>query len=102
MARSILEQAREASQGEILRKEKAPALEFCFFGPAEAWVHGRPLPALHSRKGWWLLALLALRGGRPVERSWLAGTLWPESNERFAYSNLRRCLNDLRYALTTG
>src|SRR5207248_3521000 len=48
---------------------------------------------------WWVLALLALRDGRPVERSWLAGTLWPESSESLAFANLRRSLSDLRHAL---
>src|SRR5205823_2051013 len=51
------------------------------------------------RKGWWVLALMALREGRPMERSWLAGTLWPESSESDALANLRRTLNNLRRAL---
>jgi predicted ATPase/class 3 adenylate cyclase len=43
--------------------------------------------------------LLALRGGREVERSWVAGTLWPESAEAPAAHSLRNCLTDLRHAL---
>src|SRR5205807_1315724 len=44
-------------------------------------------------------ALLVLRQGREVSRSWLAGTFWPESSEAQALSNLRRNLMDLRQAL---
>src|SRR5689334_21801726 len=50
-------------------------------GPFEARLHGAPLPHLRSRKGQWLLALLALHQGREVDRRWLAGTLWPGSSE---------------------
>jgi DNA-binding SARP family transcriptional activator len=58
-------------------------------------------PALEpvSRKGQWVLALLALRGGREVERSWVAGTLWPDTPEAQARYNLRRELSGLRRAL---
>jgi predicted ATPase/DNA-binding SARP family transcriptional activator len=54
---------------------------------------------LRSRKSVWLLALLALRAGDHVDREWLAATLWPESQERQAFANLRTCLKDLRRAL---
>ena len=57
------------------------------------------MPPLRSRKGHHLLALLALRAGREVQRDFLAGTLWPESDQAQAYYNLRRCLTDLRQAL---
>ena len=69
------------------------------FGPFDMRVQGRPLPQLRSRKGYWLLALLVLRHGRQVERDWLAGTLWPESDQSQAYSSLRRTLTDLRQAM---
>jgi DNA-binding SARP family transcriptional activator len=62
-------------------------------------VNGRPLAHLRWHKEHWLLALLALRGGRAVERAWLAGTLWPESAEAHAGHSLRNCLTDLRHAL---
>src|SRR5947208_14859209 len=55
-----------------------PVLELRLFGPMEVRTGSSPLPRLRSRKGLWLLALLALRAGRAVERSWLAGTLWPD------------------------
>lgn len=52
-----------------------------------------------SRNMRWLLGLLALHRGEPVDRSWLAGTLWPESTEQQALANLRLNLSHLRYAL---
>jgi predicted ATPase/DNA-binding SARP family transcriptional activator/Tfp pilus assembly protein PilF len=74
-------------------------VEIRLFGPMEVLVHGDPLPRLRSRKGQWLLALLALRQGRAVPRDWLAGTLWPESGEGKGLFNLRQTLADLRRAL---
>src|SRR4051794_38564570 len=77
----------------------APALSLCLFGPFEVRVSGEPLPRLRSRKGQWLLALLALRAGAEVERAWLAGLLWPDSSEALAAHSLRTSLADLRRAL---
>jgi predicted ATPase/DNA-binding SARP family transcriptional activator/Tfp pilus assembly protein PilF len=74
-------------------------LEIRLFGVFEARLHGEPLPRLRTRKGEWLLALLALRAGRETERSWLAGLLWPDSPEPQALQNLRVSLADLRRAL---
>ncbi|HLK57746.1 MAG TPA: BTAD domain-containing putative transcriptional regulator [Chthonomonadaceae bacterium] len=76
-----------------------PPLQIRFFGPFEVLVHGSPLPRLRSRKGHWLLALLALRPDQEVERSWLAATLWPEAEEALALVSLRQSLTDLRAAL---
>jgi class 3 adenylate cyclase/DNA-binding SARP family transcriptional activator len=76
----------------------APPLAIHLFGPFEVRVDGVPLPRLRSRKGEWLLALLVLRPGA-VERTWLAGTLWPDSSEIHALASLRRTLTDLRQAL---
>lgn len=77
----------------------AAQLELLLLGPFEACISGRPLPQLRTRKGHSLLALLALRAGKEVERNWLAGTLWPESSDSQALANLRRCLTDLRAAM---
>jgi DNA-binding SARP family transcriptional activator len=77
----------------------APPLEIRLFGPLEVRLHGSPLPRLRSRKGHWLIALLALRAGREVERAWLVSTLWPDSTEEAALANLRNSLVDLRHAL---
>jgi predicted ATPase/DNA-binding SARP family transcriptional activator len=76
-----------------------PTLEIRLLGPFALAVNGRPVPRLRSRAGQWLLALLALRAGQAVERSWLAGTLWPDSDRDQALYNLRRNLTDLRRAL---
>jgi predicted ATPase/DNA-binding SARP family transcriptional activator len=69
------------------------------FGPFEARQNGDLLPRLRTRKGEWLLALLALRGGRAVDRAWLAALLWPDSPEPQSLANLRNSLKDLRRAL---
>jgi predicted ATPase/DNA-binding SARP family transcriptional activator len=74
-------------------------LEIRLFGKAEVRVRGLPLPPLHSRRGLWILALLALRGGRPIERLRLAGLLWPDSPDSTALHNLRQALADVRRAL---
>jgi predicted ATPase/DNA-binding SARP family transcriptional activator len=81
------------------RPESPPAFSLRLFGPLCVEVGGLPLPRLRSQKGAWILALLALRSGREVSRSWLAGTLWPESDESQALANLRLSLSDLRRAL---
>src|SRR2546423_1370707 len=75
------------------------ALDIRLFGPMDVRVESRPLPPLRSRKVHYLLALLALRGGREVEREWLAATLWPESEAQQSFYNLRRALYDLRQGL---
>jgi predicted ATPase/DNA-binding SARP family transcriptional activator len=82
-----------------LVSERTTPLSIRLFGPMEVLVHGEPLPHLRSRKGQWLLAHLALRAGTPVDRSWLAGVLWPESLDTQARMNLRQSLADLRRAL---
>src|SRR5262245_19808992 len=74
-------------------------LEIHLFGPLRVVVRGEPMPRVRSRSIEWLLALLALRHGRAVSRSWLAGTLWPESEESQALQNLRHALVELRRAL---
>jgi predicted ATPase/DNA-binding SARP family transcriptional activator len=76
-------------------------LSLRLFGPLEVRIHGQPLPRLHSRKGSLLLALLALRQGAPLDRTWLAGTLWPDSGEAAALASLRNSISDLRRSLTT-
>ncbi len=75
------------------------SLTIRLFGPLDVRVAGKPLPRLRSRRGAWLLALLALRHGREVQREWLAGVLWPESDPEKSLENLRRTLTNLRAAL---
>jgi DNA-binding SARP family transcriptional activator len=76
-----------------------PPLTIQLFGPMRVLVQGAPMPRVPTRAVEWLLALLVLRHGRTVDRSWLAGTLWPESEERQALHNLRDMLVHLRKAL---
>jgi predicted ATPase/DNA-binding SARP family transcriptional activator len=74
-------------------------MEILLFGPMDVRVNGASVMRDCVRKARHLLALLALRAGHEVERAWLAGTLWPESAERQAHSNLREVLHDLRQVL---
>jgi predicted ATPase/DNA-binding SARP family transcriptional activator len=69
------------------------------FGPLRVLVHGQPLPRVRTRSVEWLLALLVLHHGRTLDRSPLAGTLWPDSDENQALHNLRDDLVRLRKAL---
>jgi predicted ATPase/DNA-binding SARP family transcriptional activator len=69
------------------------------FGPLRVLINAEPMPPVRGRSVEWLLALLALRHGRVVDRSWLAGTLWPDSEEEQARRNLRDALMHLRKAL---
>src|SRR5579871_4359164 len=71
------------------------------FGSFQLLVDGQPVPGLRARKDQWLLALLALAHGRPVQRTWLAQALWPfpDTLESRAAYNLRRSLCALRHAL---
>jgi predicted ATPase/DNA-binding SARP family transcriptional activator len=85
----------------MMASETAIPLAIRCFGPFEVHVCGTPIPRLRSCKGYWLLALLALRPGSAVERGWLAGLFWPESLETQAAAHLRRTLTDLRQALGT-
>jgi DNA-binding SARP family transcriptional activator len=85
----------------IMSEHGPVPLDLRLFGPFEARVHGAPLPHLRSRKGQYLLALLTLRAGlaAPTDRSWLVGTLWPNSDEIQGHASLRSSLKDLRQAL---
>lgn len=74
-------------------------LEILLLGGFATNVSGKPLPKLRSRQGVRLLALLALRHDRDVEREYLAGLLWPDSVEADGLALLRRALTDLRAAL---
>jgi predicted ATPase/DNA-binding SARP family transcriptional activator len=79
--------------------DASDTLGITLFGPMQVRIEGKPLPPLRSRKSLWLLALLTLRHDRPVERGWLAGTLWPDVNQTRASSNLRSVVSELRQAL---
>jgi len=68
-------------------------------GTMRVLLDGKPLPKVRSRKAKWLLALLALRGGKPIGRSFVARMLWPDADPAIALTNLRSVLSDLRHAL---
>ncbi len=78
-----------------------PSLTLRLFGAFEIGIHGAPLPHTRSAKDRWLLALLALQGGRPVTRAWLAEMLWPQDEYSPGQSRgyLRRSLMGLRKAM---
>src|SRR5437870_4188264 len=81
--------SRESHPGALpVPDSAAPLLTIRLFGPLEALLNDAPLPGLRRRKAQALLALLALRAGREVERAWLAGLLWPEAAETAALKNL--------------
>src|SRR5579871_1023498 len=82
----------------VFANEEHP-LVIRLFGPFDVQVNGQPLARLRSQKGQWLMALLIMRHGQRVERSWLTGVFWPDSSERQALANLRLSLTDLRKAL---
>ncbi len=54
---------------------------------------------LRTHRGNAILAILALRLGKPVDRSHLAATIWPDSEPSDGMYSLRRTLTDLRQAL---
>lgn len=61
--------------------------------------NGAAVDTLKARRRQQLFAYLALLAGLPVERSYLAAVLWPESSERQARANLRHLLHTLRRAV---
>lgn len=69
------------------------------FGAFALSREGQLLPSTRTRKEQRLLALLTLRAPQPVERSWLAGVMWPDSVDDQARENLRHSLSNLRSIL---
>jgi non-specific serine/threonine protein kinase len=67
------------------------------FGSLHVSCEGQSLRPLRSQKGKWLLALLTLRHGREIQRTWLADQLWPDSSQPLASLNMS--LSDLCRAL---
>jgi predicted ATPase/DNA-binding SARP family transcriptional activator len=85
--------------GTAVHSERVPSLALHLFGPMEVRIGGALLPRVRVRRGHWLLALLALRAGREVDRAWLAGTLWPETPGPQGFASLRSSLKHLREVL---
>ena len=74
-------------------------LRLRFFGAFEGFRGKVPLARARTRKDIWLLGLLTLHHDQPVDRSWLAGTLWPDASEQQALAYLRTSLYVLRRLL---
>ena len=72
---------------------------FHLFGLPQLRVDGQQAPPLRSRATLFLLALLVLRHPQPLERAWLAVTLWPDSGPVQGLANLRQRLAELRRVL---
>jgi predicted ATPase/DNA-binding SARP family transcriptional activator len=77
----------------------ATPLAISLLGPFSVRVNGAPLPRLRSHRLESILALLTLRHDRPVDRTWLAALLWPDSSESRGRATLRRYLTELRQIL---
>ena len=74
-------------------------LDIQLFGETKVTVAGTQVVEMPSRRALWLLAILGLREGRPIERTKLAGLLWPDSSDDAALHNLRQTLAGLRRVL---
>ena len=76
------------------------------FGELDVSLNGRPLHGLQERQGERLLAYLALRQGRSVSSTALAGVFWPVTESldslRQALLNLRRVLGNAAGRLETA
>src|SRR5689334_3130388 len=82
------------------QKEPAlPLLDIGLFGSVRVAVQGKDVTAFLTRRAALILAILALREGKPIERWRLAGMVWPESPDATALHNLRQTLTPIRNAL---
>lgn len=68
------------------------------FGPPRLFVAGEPVAAASAGRLQSLLAFLALHADQPQPRERVASSLWPESDEGQARTNLRQLLHHLRKA----
>jgi DNA-binding SARP family transcriptional activator len=74
-----------------------PAVRVELLGGFRVFIDGRPVPRSPTVRQQQLIAFLLLHGrGTPVPRHRLAGSLWPESSDAQALTNLRRELHHLR------
>ncbi|WP_420594009.1 ATP-binding protein [Deinococcus sp.] len=79
-----------------------PELHLQFFGTLQVTFGGRPVTSLTSSRQQALLAWLLLASGHPQVRQQIAFSLWPDSDEAQALTNLRRELHHLRRGLPDG
>src|SRR4051812_34466132 len=75
------------------------SFELRLFGSTEVRINGEAIARPATRKSLWILCMLALRSGTAVDREWLAGILWPDSDDSQALRSLRQCLHHLRQSL---
>lgn len=76
-----------------------PRLVVRLLGEVSVTLDGRPVPDLAAPRVQRLLARVALAPGAAVRRDRLAGSLWPDSTEAQARTNLRKLLHDVRHVL---
>jgi predicted ATPase/DNA-binding SARP family transcriptional activator len=74
------------------------SLEIRLLGTFGLSIDAQDLPAPLVKKAQALVGYLAVRSGRPIQRSHLAGVLWPDSDPTTARSNLRQMLTLVRKA----
>jgi predicted ATPase/DNA-binding SARP family transcriptional activator len=74
-------------------------MEICLLGEFSLIYQGRRLTALDADRPRTLLAYLLLHRGSPQSRQQIAFTLWPDSTEGQARTNLRNLIFTLRQAL---
>lgn len=80
----------------------APAHKSPVWPVAHIDTEGEPMPRVRTRSVEWLLSLLTLQHGHAVDRYWLAGTLWLDSEEKQALHNVRDVLVHLRKTRRRG
>lgn len=76
-----------------------PAMEISLMGGFRLVYDGSPVSSLGSPRLQALLAYLLLQPGIPIARQQLAYTLWPDTTESQARTNLRHLAHTLRSAL---
>ena len=74
-------------------------LRINLFGPLRLCYHDQPVKFAALPKTLPLFAYLLLNRAKPIGRTTLAFTFWPDHNEADARSNLRRHLYELRRVL---
>jgi DNA-binding SARP family transcriptional activator/predicted ATPase len=76
-----------------------PGIRIELLGSFRVTVDGQPVAALQKNRLQSLLAYLVLHRDAAVSREQLAFTLWPDSSESQARTNLRQLIHNLRHAL---
>ncbi len=79
--------------------QDAPQCRIKLFGQFSATVGSEPLAGFNKARLQALLAYLILNSPTPQSRELLAFTMWPDSEEAQARTNLRQLLHHLRHAL---